>query len=161
MTYRLAFSPPTSLLASGKAAILFAIAAMLAAIVPHDAAAQSSNAARYLQGEAIADACRGGAGSLDPRGLIERDLDGDGEVDLVISHEWIECMTGGQFSRSFHCGMQVCTVLIYLRRGQLLQLTDEFLGGGVEVGPGQVPEITGFAHGGGTWSIRWNGREFE
>ena len=134
---------------------------MLAAVVPQDAAAQSSNAARYLQGEAIAEACGGGTGSLDPKGLIERDLDGDGEVDLVISHEWIECTSGGQFGRSLNCGMQVCTVLIYLRRGQLLQLTDEFLGGGVEVGPGQIPEITGFAHGGGTWSIRWNGREFK
>jgi len=59
----------------------------------------------------LPSACDGGRGSIDPAGVIERDLDGDGRDDLIIAHEAISCTSGGQFGRSMFCGMQVCSVM--------------------------------------------------
>lgn len=130
---------------------------VLAAItIAAPAASQSSNAARYLANKEVAEACNGG-GRINPKGLIERDLTGDGRDDLIISHEWIECASG---QRSMYCGMQVCSVNIYVREGKLLKLRGEFLGGGVSVGGGSRPKIEMYAHGGARGAIRWNGRSF-
>lgn len=131
---------------------------LLALAAPADA---RSKAAAYLVKEQIASACDGGRGSIDPAGIVERDLDGDGRDDLIIAHEWISCASGGQFGRSTFCGMQVCSVMIYLRRGSLLTLVHETLGGGVTVGAGDVPAISMNAHGGSRGSVKWNGRAFE
>ena len=57
-----------------------------------------SNAAEYLIREEIAAACDGGAGSIDPTAVIERDLTGDGRADLIISHEGIGCAGRGAAS---------------------------------------------------------------
>ena len=116
-----------------------------------------SKAAQWLVKEQIAGACDGRRGTIDPSGVIERDLNGDGEDDLIISHEAISC--GGAMS-SF-CGMQVCSVYFYVRRGDLLVEVHEMLGGGVEVGSGRVPKISMYAHGGRRGSVSWNGRTFQ
>ena len=57
--------------------------------------------------------------------------------------------------------MQVCSVKFYLRRGELLKPELEMLGAGVEVGSGQVPAISMYAHGGARGSVRWSGNGFE
>jgi hypothetical protein len=117
-----------------------------------------SNAAQYLIGQEVASACDGGRGSIAPSAVIERDLTGDGRTDLVISHEGIACAGGG---RSAFCGAQVCSVLIYVRRGALLvPEVDDLLGQAVTVGDGSVPEIRWRGHGGAAHSMRWNGNAF-
>ncbi len=120
-----------------------------------------SKAAAYLVEEQIARACEDGRGSIDPAGVIERDLDGDGRDDLIIAHEAISCTSGGQFGRSAFWGMQVCSVMFHLRREPLMQLTHEMLGGGVTVGGGRVPAVSMNAHDGNRGSVQWNGRIFD
>ncbi|UIJ73945.1 hypothetical protein [Aurantimonas sp. HBX-1] len=134
----------------------------LAALLAMTASAEArSRAAEYLVAEQIAEACDGGRGTIEPSGVIERDLTGDGAADLIIAHEAITCAGGGVSGRSLFCGMQVCSVHFYVRRGTLLQPVLEMLGGGVTAGPGDVPDISMYAHGGTQGSVRWNGRTFD
>lgn len=140
------------------------LAPMLAslALLCAPAHAQSSRAAAYLMEREVAEACGGGRGTIDPAGFIERDLTGDGRADLIVSHEHIACGADGAFGpRSGFCGAQVCSVHVYVREGALLERRAEVLGGGVTVGEGATPVISGHGHGGGAWSIRWTGRGFE
>jgi hypothetical protein len=113
-----------------------------------------SKAAQYLVREQIAEACDGKHGKIDPGAVIERDLTGDGRDDLIISHEGITCGNG---ERGGSCGMQVCSVMIYIRRGALLVLAREMLGAGVTV---RDAVIHMHAHGGKRGTVKWNGREF-
>lgn len=140
---------------------LFALVILLIASlsVGRTPAIALSNAAKYLIDQERQEACDGRDGTLSPDGAIERDLDGDGREDFILSHHAFVC--SGQMSRSLFCGAQVCTVKIYLRRGALLQLVEEYLSIDIEVGPGPVPIITGHGHGGGQSQIRWNGQAFE
>jgi hypothetical protein len=117
-------------------------------------AAIRSKAADYLVREQIAEACDGKEGKIDPGAVIERDLTGDGKADLIISHEGITC---GNRERGGSCGAQVCSVMIYVRRGALLVLAREMLGTGVTVGDGAIHM---HAHGGKRGTVKWNGREF-
>ncbi|QGN00183.1 hypothetical protein [Methylocystis parvus] len=130
--------------------------AICAAILA-SAASAGSKAADYLVAEEIAGACDGKKGQIDPDAVMERDLTGDGKADLIISHDGIKCPGG---ARSGFCGMQVCTVNIYVRRGPLLKLSHERLGARVRVNTSPVPTITMYAHGGSQGSIRWNGSAF-
>jgi hypothetical protein len=116
-----------------------------------------SRAAEYLVREELASACEQG-GRIDPSAVIERDLTGDGRSDLIVSHEGIACEDQG---RSLACGMQVCAVMIYVRRGELLQpeVTD-LMGMMVTVGEGSVPEIRWHGPGGAGHSMRWDGQSF-
>jgi hypothetical protein len=131
------------------------LAAWLAVIA--GPAAAYSNAAEYLIAQEVSAACDGGAGTIAPEAVIERDLTGDGRADLILAHDGIAC-AGGR--RSNACGAQVCSVMIYVRRGQLLELEAQLLGTGVTVEGGAVPEIRFFGHGGGARSIRWDGQAF-
>lgn len=131
--------------------------ALAAALAQAQPAQALSNAARYLAEQEIAAGCESGAGSFDPAGIVERDLDGDGRDDLILSHEHIICQ--GSHARSLDCGMQVCSVRFFVRRGELLQPAGHILGGGVTVGAGAVPTIQTYGHGGGQAFWRWNGQE--
>lgn len=142
-----------------KAIVFTAFLGALPALAFAPSAEARSKAAQWLADREIAEACESGRGSIDPSGVIERDLDGDGRDDLIISHEAISCE--GEMARSLFCGMQVCSVKFYLRRGELLKPELEMLGAGVEVGSGQVPAISMYAHGGARGSVRWSGNGFE
>lgn len=133
------------------------VLAILLLLAPAPAQALSA-AARFLIDEAVAEGCPSG-GSMDTSRVVERDLDGDGRADLILSHEWVTC-TGGGSSISGLCGMQVCTTYIYLRRGDLLVEQASFLNSVVSVGDGPRPAITLRSHGGATGTIRWDGRSF-
>jgi hypothetical protein len=137
----------------GKFLAVFA----LSAIAANGGLAQESNASIWLLNQELSEACGRAGGHISPDALIERDLTGDGRDDLIISHEGISCNSGG---RSIYCGMQVCTVKIFVREGELLKLTMDFLAGGVHVGHGNLPKISGYAHGGSGWSRRWDGLQF-
>lgn len=116
-----------------------------------------SRAAQYLMAQEIKAACPSG-GRFKRAGAVERDLTGDGRKDLVLAHGGLTCKGDNPISRL--CGMQVCTVKLFVREGQLLKPKSDFLGGGVTLGPTSVPVISGYAHGGAAWAIRWNGRDF-
>ncbi|ANV99335.1 hypothetical protein LMTR13_03235 [Bradyrhizobium icense] len=120
--------------------------------------AARSKAADYLIREQISDACERRGGRIDPAAVIERDLTGDGKADLIISHEGITCTGGG---RSSACGMQVCSVMIYVREGPLLKLAvGDLLGMMVTVDAGRIPTVRWRGHGGSPRAMRWNGGAF-
>lgn len=118
-----------------------------------------SRAAAYLRDEQISLACGGRGGVMKPEGMIERDLTGDGREDLLIDHRGISC--NGSPRSSLECGIQVCSMRIYVREGQLLRLKEEFLGMQPTIGNEQVPVIRVLGHGGGQAAIRWTGYGFE
>lgn len=120
-------------------------------------ASAQSKAAAYLVEQAISDACSGKGGTIKESAAIERDLTGDGNDDLIISHEGISCENG---SRSIYCGAQACTFSVYVREGNLLQLKKEMLGMAVTTSTGGVPTIRWYAHGGKERQFRWDGRDF-
>lgn len=120
-------------------------------------AVRRSEAVEKLVREEIAEACGGKEGTIKPSAVIERDLTGDGVIDLIIAHDGITCSGRGA---SATCGTQICSVKIYVGRGGELSLVIDMLGAGVKVGQGRIPSIQMYAHGGKTGSIKWNGRQF-
>lgn len=135
--------------------------ALIFAMLAGAAQAELSNAARWLSGEAVAEGCMSGQGAFGPKGLIERDLNGDGRDDLILNHEHLACQGEGP-SRSMFCGAQACSVYFYIRDDAgLLTLNDEVLGGGVSISDGTPPTIKGYAHGGAAWAIRWQQGSFQ
>lgn len=99
--------------------------------------AAASKAAQYLVNQHVAEGCPDGGGTFAAGGVIERDLTGDGKPDLVIDHSSLQCNGGG---RSSFCGMQACSVDIYVREGALLKPAGNFLSvGGVRVQRGNPP----------------------
>ena len=117
-----------------------------------------SKAALWLIDETVREGCDGRGGTFDPQGVIQRDLDGDGREDLILAQEWLVC--NGPMSRSLYCGVQACTVKVYLRRGALLEQAVDILGMAVTVGSGQWPTITHVAHGGQMLAFGWDGARF-
>lgn len=126
-------------------AVLAATAICMALAPP---ASARSRAADYLIAEQIREGCLEGRGTFDDRGVYEIDLNGDGRDDLLLAHEALECE--GAMSRSQFCGAQVCSILVYIREGALLNLKDEALGLIVEHDPGPPPTFKIMSHGGAT-----------
>lgn len=137
-------------------AALFTATLSIVAAVPQ--AQAQTKAASYLVKQEIAEGCESHRGTMDASGIIERDLDGDGLPDLILADDALRC--SGESTRSLNCGMQICSVTFYLRRGQLLQKVHEMLGAGVTVGEGRIPKVAMFAHGGSRGFVRWNGHSF-
>lgn len=137
----------------------FVLAASAIAVAIATPALSRSKAAAYLIQQEIAEGCESHHGTMDDSGAIERDLDGDGLPDLIIAHDGIRC--SGSSTRSQNCGMQVCAVTFYVRRGQLLQNVHTMLGAGIRVGPERIPKVHMFAHGGSRGFVRWNGHSFQ
>jgi hypothetical protein len=134
---------------------------MLIAALAASPAAALSKAAEYLVAEQLRLACSGQEGGFEPGGIDERDLTGDGKLDLIIDHGAVSCRAGGNHSgRSVECGAAACMVLFYVRTGKLLKLSLEIASVGAVVGSGKVPviELIGFEFQKGF--VRWNGREF-
>ncbi|MGR3467298.1 MAG: hypothetical protein ACU0CI_05410, partial [Shimia sp.] len=128
-----------------------------AAILAAPTAQAESAAERWLKAETIKDA-RFGDGGTFADGVYRRDLDGDGRDDLILDHAGISC--DGDSARSGYCGAQVCTMTIYLRRGDLLKKSAEVLGTVQSIGRGPRPAIAIYPHGGPVRSLRWTGRAF-
>jgi hypothetical protein len=106
----------------------------------------------------MARACENKRGTIKPASVIERDLTGDGNADLIIHHEGIVCEGGG---RSIFCGAQECSANHYIRRGTQLHPAGEF--GAVEwikIEDGKIPTIHTVSHGGKPLALGWNGHEF-
>ena len=138
-------------------AALFA-AVLIAPIAAAGAYAQSGSAKAIIQAQ-IREACEPGSGTMKNGSAIIRDLTGDGKADLLIDHAYITCK-GGASRRSGFCGMQVCSVYIYVNRNGRLTKSLDTLGGGVTIGKGKRPSISMYAHGGKSRRIRWDGKRF-
>ena len=115
-----------------------------------------SPAAQAAIAEQIPNGCMEGGGRINPDGIIEQDISGDGQVDLILDLGFIECDQGGNMA----CGVQVCSVVFYLRQGESLVQTWEVLSAGVAVGEGNPPIINLTAHGGSPGRRQWNGETF-
>ncbi|AXS41032.1 hypothetical protein [Breoghania sp. L-A4] len=130
----------------------------IALTAPQDAQARS-NAARYLINQQIAEGCEGGQGTFEDAGVIEQDITGDGRPDLILDHGGLSC-TGGMMTRSLFCGARACSVLIYVREGDLLVLKEETLSIGAALGRGTPPVIELMSHSFQERRISWDGRRF-
>ncbi|WP_319569291.1 hypothetical protein [Cohaesibacter marisflavi] len=111
---------------AARALIICMMAGLLALVDRSAFAAPRSKATLYLLNQQIEAGCESGAGRFHHQGVFEVDLNGDGKLDLVLSHQGLHCK--GRLERSSLCGAQFCTILVYYRRGQLLKKQDEFLG---------------------------------
>ncbi|MEM0898435.1 MAG: hypothetical protein AAGI92_00610 [Pseudomonadota bacterium] len=134
-----------------KTATIAVVALYTVATAP--TALGQSRAAQWLENEQVKAGCSSGRGKFSRGGIVERDLTGDGRADLIIDHSELTC--SGSFTRSGFCGVQACSILFYVREGDLLKLNTETLSIGHEIGPGSRPEIKLAAHGGQSYSMRW------
>ncbi|MEX0404830.1 hypothetical protein ABGN05_04035 [Aquibium sp. LZ166] len=114
-----------------------------------------SKAAKYLIDQEVSKACEG-PGTIRPESAIERDITGDGRDDLIINHRGIWCGS----SQSGFCGMQLCDVLIYVRKGSLLHLELETMSGSLRLSDENPPDIYLSSHGGDEVPIKWDGNKF-
>ena len=97
----------------------------------------------------------GGGGQMPPGGVIEQDLTGDGQVDLIINVGNIECNE----SRNYGCGTLGCSTFFYVRQGERLVENLNVNAWDVSVGEGEPPVIT-LSGGGATIRRQWNGQTF-
>ena len=134
--------------------MLFA-AAILAAL---PAAAQDSNAARWLVTERLSAVCETGEGLFNAEGIIEQDLTGDGRPDLILFDDFVTC--SGRRFRASTCEAGECEFNVYVREGALLQpkLSDRTVER-LDVLAGEPPLIV-YAQRDGVRSVRWDGRLF-
>ncbi|MDO6591490.1 MULTISPECIES: hypothetical protein [Rhodobacterales] len=114
------------------------------------------NGARWIINDEITQACNG-TGQIDSQAYVIRDFDGDGRDDFLLQHSGITCDNGGE---STHCGTQVCSTRIFLRRGDVTPKFGDYLGELLEVSPDVVPTISLYLHGGDTAQIQWAGNGF-
>ena len=128
-------------------------------LVAFPAAAQDSNAARWLVTERLSAVCEDGQGLFDPRGIIEEDLTGDGRPDLILFDDFVTC-SGGRRFRPLTCVDGECEFNVYVREGALLQpkLSDRTVER-LDVLVGTPPVIV-YAQRDGVRAVRWNGRAF-
>jgi hypothetical protein len=121
-------------------------------------ATEIATAIRLLRDEAISEGCEGRPGSISDNAVFLRDLDADGNDDLILSHDGIVC--AGRPQRSGFCGAQVCTLVFFLRRGDSLQLAGEDLALLDGIDNSSPPVITLYRHGGVRAQVQWNGTQF-
>nr|WP_321526494.1 hypothetical protein [uncultured Cohaesibacter sp.] len=107
-------------------AFAFGLALIAQITLGEQASAGYTNATLYLIKQQIKEGCDGGSGTFDFKGVYEVDLDGDGHLDLVLSHQGLSC--DREMPMSSLCGAQFCSILIYYREGRLLKKRDEILG---------------------------------
>jgi hypothetical protein len=143
---------------SARNSFAVTLTAGFAAVCALPGAAAGSKAADWLVQQEIAAGCDGGSGRFDADAVIERDLTGDGNRDLIISHSGLQC--GGQ-GRSLHCGIRACSVLLYVREGSLLKQSHEVLSVGVSVEDGSPPVIRTLSHDLQERALRWDGSAFQ
>ena len=139
-------------------AAAFLVAATTALGLAAPAAAQDSNAARWLVTERLSSVCETGEGMFDLQGIIERDLTGDGRDDLILFDDYVTC--SGTAFRPTTCEFGECEFNVYVREGALLQpkLTDRTVAR-LDVLTGEPPVIV-YAQRDGVRSVRWNGSLF-
>ena len=76
---------------------------------------------------------------MKPEGIIEQDLTGDGQADLIINVGSVEC----DETRNYGCGTLGCPTFFYVRQGDRL-IENLYIATvwGVSVGEGEPPVIT-------------------
>jgi hypothetical protein len=120
------------------------------------AAEARSKAAQYVIAEQVAVACEG-PGTIDADAAIERDLTGDGQNDLIIDFRGISC----QNNQNMSYGVQLCTVVVYVREGRLLKQKFETMSAEYVLVSGNPPSLRLYKHGGKPFRVRWDGQNFK
>ncbi len=119
-----------------------------------------SKAAEWLINEQIVEGCdENSKGQFAPNSIFEQDLTGDGQKDLIIDHGGLNCLPDRH--NSMNCGVRACSVLFYVREGNLLIKKKEILSIGVSVEAGNPPIIHLMSHDYLKSTVRWNGYTFK
>ena len=134
-----------------------AIAATALSMLMSAHAETHSKAAEWLIQQQQEKACDGAQASVMPTAIYEGDLTGDGRDDLIIHHAGIRC---GDQRPSLFCGASNCSLLIYVRRGDLLVLEDELLALDFTVKGTSGPATTDVVSAAGTDTLTWDGAGF-
>jgi len=138
------------------AAIVFVGAMAVPMLMTTDAEARSK-AANWLIQQQKEAACDGAPASVMPDAIYEGDITGDGRDDLIIFHAGIRCGDQGQ---SLFCGASNCSLLLYVRRGDLLVLEDELLALDFAVKSASGRTTIEVVSGAGTDTLEWDGSQF-
>lgn len=128
-------------------------AAIVGGSLPAEAA---SKAADRIVRKHIADACGGGAATMEPAAVIERDLTGDGKADLIVDQGLISCKDG----MNGFCGTAGCAIDVYVRQGDRFVEKLNLLGFGIEILDGNPPRLRMSDRDGGRHIYRWKGGQF-
>lgn len=123
--------------------------------------AAESQAAAWLKSEQIREGCSGSTGRFSADGAREIDLTGDGKADLILDHSELTCDNNDFGGRSGFCGIRACSVIFYIRKGDLLKQELDVLSIGHDLGPGNPPEIKLLSHSFEEHVLRWNGKAFK
>ncbi len=120
---------------------------------------RSSSAAFDIIAHEVDSACDGAPGKFNPVRRILQDLTGDQIEDMIVQHDAITCKGG---KRSLFCGAQVCSIKIFVGQsdGEYKEF-HEVLGIVDRVTTEFIPNIKLFGHGGRSYTLRWNGKEFK
>lgn len=150
--------PPPAQRRTAMRSVLLAAVFVAAGAVP--GAAQYDDATRALIDAEIAEACEGHPGIIEPFAVTVRDLTGDGDDDLIISHEGIACDAAAPMGRSLFCGASLCSIAFFVRRDGRLDHVTTILGAGLEVDDDDPPGIRTATAGMGSAVVRWDGETF-
>ncbi|SMO38667.1 hypothetical protein [Paracoccus laeviglucosivorans] len=134
----------------------FTIALFLTSLaLPVPLQAQQIKATRFAAQEMLDVYCNG-RGRFDATGLIEQDLTGDGQLDLLLFTGGLTCNDGRPA-----CGAIYCDVVIYMGEGQDLVQRASLMTQCAQIGAGNPPPITLCDKDSGPYQIRWNGNGYD
>ena len=120
-----------------------ALAALLS--MPVAAPAQTTEANLSLVSAELRAACPSGGGRI-TGGVTERDLTGDGALDLIVDHKGLTC---GDGEPSALCDGPICTVKVWIDDGGSMLLTQELRARNIRISAETPPTITAFVGGSG------------
>jgi hypothetical protein len=135
-------------------ALFVALCSWLSASLSHSA---SKDALATIK-QQIIEACEfaGGDGKFNPDSILERDVTGDGEIDLILDFRGLQCKDADSGAL---CGVRACLVQVYVHQGGKLNRKIHELSVGIMLGKGSRPSLTFISHEGIYSTMRWqNGR---
>lgn len=133
-----------------RTCLVLALAGIAAPAIPASKAVSRIMEAQYP------DVCDGASGKLNPAGIIERDLTGDGKADLILDIGTVDCGNG----MNMYCGSAGCSISVYVWQKGRLKEKLSLLGAGIEVMYGDPPGLRLTGADGGDRTYRWQGGEF-
>ena len=115
----------------------------------------ASKSAKRLVQQTIEEAC-GGKGDIEPAGIVERDLTGDGKADLLINYGSITCHEG----INGFCGSGGCSIDVYVSRNGKLGQKQDMFGADMEIIDGKPALIKIYDRDGASHTYRWKDGRF-
>ncbi len=116
-----------------------------------------TKATNYLVSKQLSKACHNGQGRVLREAIIERDITGDGKLDLILDLSGFECDRG----KNEFCETQNCTIVIYIRKGRHLRKVGDYITENLSVSRGSRPIISMWDAERKPYSVRWTGERFK